>query len=117
MGLKFEPNHLLCKKSYDGAHKPLFQPLKNHSLSSECSDKPSGKWEYGFHISCEAYLYYFPYNKTVPTKCVSQPDEKKVKAAIKDIFGLTVPKVRDRIKISQNFSLIRFRFLQAFNKS
>ena len=71
----------------------IFQPLKNHSLSIECSYKPSGKWEYGFHTSCEAYVYYFPYNKTIPTKCVSQPDETKVKTAIKEIFGLTVPEV------------------------
>ena len=112
MGLKFEPNHLLCKKSYDGAHKPLFQPLKNHSLSTECSYKPSGKWEYGFHISCEAYVYYFPYNKSVPTKCVSQPDEQKVKTTIKEVFGLTVPEVRDHIKNFQNFCFHWISILQ-----
>ena len=71
----------------------LIQPLKNHSLSTECSYKPSGKWEYGFHTACEAFVYYYPYNEKMPTKCVSQPDENEVKKAIKEVFGLTVPEV------------------------
>ena len=107
--------------SYDGFHKPLFQPLKNHSLSTECSFKPSGRWEYGFHISCEAYVYYFPYNKTVPTKCVSQPDEKKVKTTIKEVFGLTVPEVgpyrKEAYQNSSKFFSHRISILQGLKKS
>ena len=56
----------------------LIQPLKNHSLTTECTFKPNKNWRYGFHTTCEAFVYYFPYNKTIPTKCVSKP--------IKDIY-------------------------------
>ena len=60
----------------------LIQPLKNHSLSTECIFKPAKNWTYGFQTSCEAYVYYYPYNEAIPTKCVSQPDEDAVKLAI-----------------------------------
>ena len=60
----------------------LIQPLKNHSLSTECIFKPATNWTYGFQTSCEAYVYYYPYNEAIPTKCVSQPDEDMVKFAI-----------------------------------
>ena len=60
----------------------LIQPLKNHSLSTECIFKPAQNWTYGFQTSCEAYVYYYPYNETIPTKCVSQPDGYAVKSAI-----------------------------------
>ena len=71
----------------------LIQPLKNHSLSTECIFKPAQKWTYGFQTSCEAYVYYYPYNELKPTKCVSQPDETKVKTAIKTAFNITLPEV------------------------
>ena len=29
----------------------------------------------------------------MPTKCISKPDEKEVKTAIKKVFDLTVPEV------------------------
>jgi len=60
----------------------LIQPLKNHSLSTECIFKPGKNWTYGFQTSCEAYVYYYPYNAATPTKCVSQPDENAVKSVI-----------------------------------
>ena len=53
----------------------LIQPLKNHSLTTECTFKPNKNWRYGFHTTCEAFVYYFPYNETIPTKCVSKPSE------------------------------------------
>ena len=40
----------------------------------ECNYKPSDKWEYGFHTTCEAFVYYFPYDDRIPTKCVSKRD-------------------------------------------
>ena len=48
----------------------------------ECIFKPAKNWTYGFQTSCEAYIYYYPYNKAIPTKCVSQPDDDAVKYAL-----------------------------------
>ena len=64
----------------------FIQPLKNHSLSTECTFKPNKNWTYGFHTTCEAFVYYFPYNETIPTKCVSKPDEDRFKYVINSIM-------------------------------
>ena len=57
--------------------------MEKHSLLTECNYKPSDKWEYGFHTTCEAFVYYFPYDDKVPTKCVSKRDVQEVKAELK----------------------------------
>ena len=53
----------------------------------ECNYKPSDKWEYGFHTTCEAFVYYFPYDDKMPTKCVSKQDVQEVKAAINPLIN------------------------------
>ena len=65
--------------NYRNAVLNLIQPLKNHSLTTECIYKRDKNWTYEFHTTCEAFVYYFPYNETIPTKCVSKPNEAKFK--------------------------------------
>ena len=72
----------------------VFQPLQRKiSLSTECTYKLGNSWKHGFHTSCEAFVYYYPYHDKMPSKCVSQPDETKVKTAIKTAFNITLPEV------------------------
>ena len=71
----------------------MFQRLKRHSLSTECTYKLGNSWKHGFYTSCEAFVYYYPYNKKMASKCVSQPDETKVKTAINSVFNITLPEV------------------------
>ena len=70
-----------------------FQSLKRHSLSTECTYKLGNSWKHGFHTSCEAFVYYYPYHNKMPTKCVSGPDENKVETAIQTVFNTTLSMV------------------------
>ena len=85
--------------NYRNAVLNLIQPLKNHSLTTECIYKRDKNWTYGFHTTCEAFVYYFPYNETIPTKCVSKPNEDKFKHVIEKLSNLSLTNFNVRIFI------------------
>ena len=74
--------------------------MEKHSLLTECNYKPSDKWEYGFHTTCEAFVYYFPYDDKMPTKCVSKQDEQQVKAALHPLNNKISSEVFINLRVS-----------------
>ena len=103
----------------------VIQPLENHSLSTECIFKPAENWTYGFQTSCEAYVYYYPYNEARPTKCASKPEDYAVQSGINTYWttlnnglattiGEAAKTLNDENKIFQNSTLGVFDLIRDY---
>jgi len=106
--LIYNENHVNTRYQTFKVIRPTkIEPLQRKiSLSTECTYKLGNSWKHGFHTSCEAFVYYYPYHNKMPSKCVSQPDETKVKTAIKTAFNITLP---ENVAINDTVSILRQR--------
>ena len=77
----------------------------NLLLSTECTYKLQNSWQHGFQTNCEAFAYYYPYNQTVPAKCVSSPDEGAIESAVQSVFNITLPVSSIWTSLNQLFSI------------